>query len=82
MTGMTTSGKSAAQLLVEARTGRDLETMLRDLYIARRWTDQEIADHLRSTYGLDVSRTSINAWRVDLGIDRSQRRTVLEEPVS
>jgi DNA-binding CsgD family transcriptional regulator len=68
---MANSRKSAAQRLVQARTGRDLADHLRELYVAQRLTDQEIADQL------DVARSTVRGWRNQLGIDRSERKAAL-----
>lgn len=62
------ASKSTAQQLVEARTGRAVEDQLRELYIDRRFTDQEIGDLLL------VSRATIVAWRKQFGIDRAARK--------
>lgn len=71
MHGMTAASKSTVQKLVQARTNRDLAEHLRELYVDRRWTDQEIADHL------GVHRMTISAWRREFGIDRSERKAAL-----
>jgi len=68
---MTAADKSTVQRLVQARTGRPLEEHLRELYIERRLTDQEIAGLL------GVHRMTISAWRRDFGIDRSERKAAL-----
>lgn len=65
--------KSYAQQAVEARTGRELVGHLRELYVERRWTDQEIANLL------GVSRSTVRTWRAELGIDRAERRAALPE---
>lgn len=62
--------KSAAQQLVEQRTGRDLADHLRELYVERRYTDQEIAD----LFG--VSRSTVVHWRDRFDIDRSARKAM------
>jgi transposase len=63
--------KTTAQHLVQARTGRDLEEYLRELYVAKRWTDAEIAALL------GVSRSTVRTWRGELGIERSERTAEL-----
>lgn len=63
--------KSLAQQLVEVRTGRPIEEHLRELYVERRYTDQEIADLL------GVARSTIRTWRAEYGIDRSERKAAL-----
>jgi hypothetical protein len=73
-------GKSHAQVLVEERTGRPLPELLRELYVERRWTDQEIATHV-SRPTAKVSRATVRNWRGELGISRADRTTVLEQTV-
>jgi len=63
--------KSTVQRMVQARTGRDIEEHLRELYVERRHSDQEIAD----AWG--VHRMTISMWRREFGIDRADRKTVL-----
>lgn len=63
--------KSRVQQVVEARTGRDLEPHLRELYLERRYTDQEIAELLR------VNRVTVIHWRQRFGIDRADRKAAL-----
>lgn len=57
--------------MVEERTGRSLEQYLRELYVDRRLTDQEIGDLL------GVHRMTVSAWRSQFGIDRSGRKAAL-----
>lgn len=66
-----TPEKSTVQRLVQLRTGRPIEEHLRELYIDKRLTDQEIAD----AWG--VHRMTVAAWRREFGIDRSDRKTAL-----
>lgn len=63
--------KSPSQELVEIRTGQEIETLLRDLYVTRRWTDQEIADHV------GVARATVRTWRAQLGVNRSERKAAV-----
>lgn len=63
--------KSATQRAVQARIGRDLAEVLRELYVEKRWTDQEISVEL------DVARSTVRTWRGEFGIDRSARRAAL-----
>jgi DNA-binding XRE family transcriptional regulator len=70
---MPNGDKSFAQELVAARTGRDLEGLLRELYVEKRHTDQEIAN------ALGVSRTAIRQWRAGFGISRDERPPVVIE---
>lgn len=53
--------------LVEIRTGRDLGALLRELYIERRRTQQEIGD------ALGVSRATVQNWLGDYRIERDER---------
>jgi hypothetical protein len=62
--------KSRTQQLVEARTGRVLKELLRELYIDQRRSDAEIAE------ALDVDRVTVNRWRRDYGITRDPRPPV------
>lgn len=61
--------KTPLQLLVQERTGRDIEDLLRDLYIDRRHSDQEIA----AAFGEPVTRATVQQWRTQLGITRDAR---------
>lgn len=70
MTAMSEGYKSTVQKLVQQRNGRDLAGHLRELYVDRRLTDQEIGD----AWG--VHRMTIVQWRKQFGIDRSQRTAV------
>jgi transposase len=69
--------KSYAQTAVTAVTGRDLAELLRELYIERRWTDQEIAAHLAETTRIAVSRSTVRTWRAEFGVDRSERTAAI-----
>lgn len=62
--------KTTVQKLVQARTGREVEEHLRELYVEKRWTDQEIAAHL------GVKRTTVAGWRGQYGISRADRKPV------
>lgn len=59
--------KTLAQRLVEKSTGQPIDALLRDLYVAKRHTDQEIAD------SLGVTRAVVQQWRSQLGITRDDR---------
>jgi DNA invertase Pin-like site-specific DNA recombinase len=59
--------KSATQELVRERTGRDPIELVRELYVDRRHSDQEIAD------ALGVNRVTVSRWRRDNGISRALR---------
>lgn len=58
--------------LVRLRTGRDPVELIRDLYVERRNSDQEIAN------AIGVSRSAVNQLRARNGIRRSDRRPALE----
>lgn len=62
--------KSYAKEAVAARTGRNVDELLRELYVERRWTHQEIATNL------GVSRDTVIAWCAEYGISRADRKTV------
>jgi hypothetical protein len=51
--------------------------LLRELYVQRRWTDQEIAAHV-SRPEASVSRATVRNWRGEFGISRAERAAVLE----
>lgn len=67
---MTRRGKSYAQEAVHSRIGRPLDQALRELYIDRRHSQQEIAD------ALGVSRSLVREWLTDFGIHRDDRAAV------
>lgn len=67
---MQDGSKSYAQVLVEERTGRELTDLLRDLYVDKRHSQDEIAR------ALQVSRASISSWLREYGITREERPAV------
>ena len=67
---MSRRNKSYAQEAVHARINRPLDQALRELYVDRRHSQQEIAD------ALGVSRTLIREWLVDFGITRDDRPAI------
>lgn len=67
---MTGRGKSYAQEAVHQRIGRPLDEALRELYVERRHSQQEIAD------ALGVSRSLVREWLADFGINRDDRPAV------
>lgn len=67
--------KSYAELLVTERTGRDLEGLLRELYVEKRHSDSEIATAL----GIGVTRAAVQQWRAKYGITREDRPPVVIE---
>lgn len=64
---MADGSKTYAQVLVEERTGRDIEELLRELYVDKRHSQEEIAEHLK------VSRSLVSQWLRDFGISRKDR---------
>lgn len=61
--------KTPLQLLVQERTGREIEGLLRELYVERRHSDQEIA----TAFGEPVTRATVQQWRERFGISRDDR---------
>lgn len=59
--------KTPLQRLVQERTGRPIEDLLRELYVEKRYSDQEIATAL----GGDIQRATIQQWREQYGITRA-----------
>lgn len=64
---MQRDGKSWAKEAVQARTGRDTDELLRELYLEQRRSQQEIAD------ALGVSRSVVAKWLGELGVSRDDR---------
>lgn len=62
--------KPYAEKAVTAVTGRDLDELLRELYVERRHTQDEIAK------ALDVSRSTVAEWLRERGITRDDRPAV------
>lgn len=62
--------KSYAKELVRERTGRDVADILRELYVDKRHSQQEIAS------ALGVSRMAIGGWLREYGITRDDRPAV------
>lgn len=63
--------KSYAKALVTTRTGREVDDLLRELYVDKRHTQQEIAA------ALGVSRMVIGTWLKEYGITRDDRASVV-----
>lgn len=61
------SEKSFAQRLVKDRTGREVPELLRELYVDRRYTQQEIGA------ALGISRGTVQEWLDEFGISRADR---------
>ncbi len=64
--------KTPLQMLVQERTKRPVEELLRELYVDRRFTDQEIAAAL----GVGITRAAIQQWREQFGISRDDRPAI------
>ena len=58
--------------LVRLRTGRDPVELVRELYVDRRFSDQEIAD------AIGVNRVTVNRLRSQYGIRRDDRPAATE----
>lgn len=56
--------------MVEQRTGRDLPELLRELYVDRRHTQEEIAE------SLGVHRITVTKWLARFDISRDDRPAV------
>jgi DNA invertase Pin-like site-specific DNA recombinase len=67
---METPSKSYAKETVRLSTGRDPEALLRELYIDRRHSQQEIAD------ALGITRSLVKKWLAEYGITRDERPPV------
>lgn len=67
--------KTPLQLLVQERTGRDIEALLRELYVDKRYSDQEIADAFAAAIGDGdlLTRGTVQQWRERFGIARDAR---------
>jgi DNA-binding XRE family transcriptional regulator len=63
-----------AQEAVSARTGRDIADLLRELYVEKRHTQQEIAE------AIGVERVTVSQWLRDLGISRDDRAPLELDP--
>ena len=73
---MTDEHKSPAQVLVEERTGRDLTSLLRELYVAKRHSQDEIAQALTDQARFPIARSTISLWLRERGITRDERSAV------
>ncbi len=60
-------GNSATKELVYVRTGKDVPTLLRELYLERGRSDREIAE------AIGVHRVTVTNWRREYGIRRADR---------
>lgn len=62
--------KSYAQVLVRERTGREVAELLRELYLDKRHSQEEIAR------AIGVSRATVAGWLTEYGISRDDRPAV------
>lgn len=62
--------KSRTEQEVQRRANREVPDLVRELYVDRRFTDQEIAA------ALGVHRVTVTKWRADWGITREDRPVV------
>jgi DNA invertase Pin-like site-specific DNA recombinase len=62
--------KSHAKTLVRRTTGREVDDLLRELYVDRRHSQEEIAE------ALGVHRLTIGLWLREYGITREERPAV------
>jgi DNA invertase Pin-like site-specific DNA recombinase len=68
--GMSEDRKSHAKELVRRTTGREVPDVLRDLYVEKRHSQEEIAE------ALGVHRMTISLWLREYGIARDDRPAV------
>ena len=64
---------SPAKKLVTTVTGRPIPEVLRELYVEKRYSQQQIADHL------SISRDTVVSWLREYGISRDDREQL--EPI-
>lgn len=62
--------KAYSKQAVTLRTGREVDELLRELYLGKRYSQQEIAD------ALGVSRSLVMDWLNQYGIRREDRPPV------
>lgn len=67
---MTEDRKSHAKELVRRTTGREVDDVLRELYVVKRHSQEEIAE------ALGVHRMTIGGWLREYGISRDDRPAV------
>jgi arginine repressor len=67
--------KSHAKELVRRATGREVDELLRELYVDKRHSQQEIADGL-AKLGVVLNRMTISNWLAEYQIVRSDRPPV------
>lgn len=62
--------KPSTTVAVPSGTDGHIERVIRELYLERRFSDQEIAD------ALGVHRVTVTKWRQRWGINRADRRAI------
>lgn len=67
---MSSRGKPFSQELVRERTGREVPELLKELYVDKRHSQEEIAE------ALGVSRSLVSQWLREHGITREDRPAV------
>ena len=70
MGAMEISGNTHAKELVRERTGREVDDVLRELYVDKRHSQKEIGR------ALGVHRMTISTWLREYGITRDDRQAV------
>lgn len=65
-----TNRKGYAETLVHERTGREVDVLLRELYVEKRHSQAEIAS------AIGVSRGLVSQWLAKYGITRDDRAGV------
>ena len=76
---MSTRRKSYAEALVQVSTGRSTEDLLRELYVEKRHSQEEIAEALNaqlSAHDVEISRATVSSWLAKYGITRDDRPAV------
>lgn len=71
MRPMSTERKTWSKEAVRARTGRDPDELVRELYLDKRYSQQEIAAHL------GVSRSLVAKWLGEQGLGRDDRDSLV-----
>lgn len=64
------SRNTHAKRVVTLVTGREVDDVLRDMYLDKRYTQEEIAK------ALDVSRDTVIRWLAEYGISRDDRPAI------
>lgn len=76
---MSTRRKGYAEALVQERTGRPVAALLRELYVDKRHSQEEIAEALTAAIAsldVSVSRATVSQWLIKYGITRDDRPAV------